>query len=283
MPSIRTAWYHAIQRRSLEAMSAGRGELPHVKIEPTVHSIFVRYIQWMLKRHFHAVRLSKDGVAPRVGVDTPLVVYFNHASWWDPLLALWLGARCFEGREQYGPIEAAQLKRYGFFRRLGFFGVEQGTVSGALAFLRTADALLARPGAMLWLTPQGRFADVRERPAGFAPGLGHLARRAKGAVFVPLAIEYGFGLERLPEVFVRFGAGVEADSLGKESDVASERLERALETCQDALCAEVCGRNPNAFRVMLQGAGGASLPYDLWRQFVARLRGDKVTLNHGQV
>jgi 1-acyl-sn-glycerol-3-phosphate acyltransferase len=261
-------------------MSGEGASVDMPEVRPVFHTVFVSYIHWMLRRHFHAVRLSRTGAAPGVDARVPLIVYLNHASWWDPLLALWLGKHCFHGRKLYGPFEAAQIERYSFFRKLGGFGVEQGAV-GARAFLRTSEALLLRPGSMLWLTPQGRFADVRERPARFAPGLGHLACRVKGAVCVPVALEYSFGQERLPEVFVRFGACMEASEIGSDAFEAGAGLERALESCQDALRDEVCSRNPAAFEVLLDGAGGASLPYDLWRCFLGRLVGRRAELNHG--
>ena len=96
------------------------------------------------------------------------MVYLNHPSWWDPLVCLVLAHRCFPGRAAFAPMDAAQLERYRFFRKLGAFGVERGTRHGAAAFLRIGTKVLARPGAMLWLTPQARFADARERPLRFA-------------------------------------------------------------------------------------------------------------------
>jgi hypothetical protein len=67
------------------------------------------------------------------------------------------------------------IERYGFFKHLGFFGVEKNTPRGAITFLRTAHAILASSCNALWLTPQGRFMDVRERPLRLEDGLGALA------------------------------------------------------------------------------------------------------------
>jgi hypothetical protein len=250
------------------------------RILPWVLKPFLRYIDWSMKRQFHAVRVDSCGLPPVLDPGTPAVVYLNHASWWDPLLMMWLGANAYPGRDQYGPIEAGQLQRYGFFKHLGVFGVEKGTASGARVFLRTAQRVLSRPGAMLWLTPQGRFADVRERPARFAPGLAHLAARLPEAVYVPLAVEYGFGEERLPEIFLKFGGGLSGAALGRGADGAQDVLQGALEECQEALRERVCRRTPEGFRVLLDGAGGASVPYDLWRRFKAAFRGERAELNH---
>ena len=74
-------------------------------------------------------------------------------------------------------------ERYGFFKHLGFFGIEPQTQRGARTFLRTTHALLASSLNAVWLTPQGRFVDVRERPLRLQKGLGALAVREPGAIF----------------------------------------------------------------------------------------------------
>jgi hypothetical protein len=196
---------------------------------------------------------------------------------------MWLGRRCYPGRSQYGPIEASQLERYSFFKYLGVFGIEKGTVSGARRFLRVSEAILARDGAMIWLTPQGRFADVRERPSSFASGLAHLALRQPEAVFVPLALEYGFGAERLPEIRLRFGIPMEGAAIGGDVAQTQARLERSLEETMDALARAVIEKHEDAFETLLSGKGGASLPYDLWRRLKALLRGERPRLNHSEV
>lgn len=254
-----------------------------VQISPVLLSAFLRYIQWSLKRHFHRVHLATGGEPSQFAPEHPLIVYLNHASWWDPLLMLWLGARLYPGRRQYGPMDAAQLERYSFFKRLGVFGVRQGGSMSARSFLRHSESLLSQKGAMLWLTPQGRFADIRERPVRFAPGLAHLATRLPHAVFIPLAFEYTFGQERHPEIFIRFGSPQTGNELGADVLSARATLERSMETNQDALKDAVCFRTPDSFTTLLTGRGGASVPYDLWRKFKASISRTSVNLNHGNL
>lgn len=250
------------------------------KIVPLIHSCFLRYIEWSLSRHFHALRMASGGGAPEVPFSDPLVVYLNHASWWDTLLMMWLGRRLYPNRPQYGPIDAAQLERYGIFKSLGVFGVEKGTASGARKFLRVSSEVLKQDGAMLWLTPQGRFSDVRERPVRFAAGIAHLALRMPRAVFVPLAVEYGFGIERLPEIYIRFGEIKRGGDLGASSEAVRSALEAGLLGTQEALCFEVSAKEMNVFRTLLSGGGGASVPYDIWRRIKGALTGRGTSVNH---
>ena len=164
---------------------------------------FARYCERYVARHFHGVHLL--GPAPCIEPQRPLVIYLNHASWWDPLLCLLLARRCFRrahALRAHGCRDAAPL-------RLSEDASASSAWSKARAaprpFSRATAAILARPGATLWLTPQGRFADPRERPPRFAAGLAHLARRFPRPTFLPLALEYPFWTERAPEALAHFG------------------------------------------------------------------------------
>jgi 1-acyl-sn-glycerol-3-phosphate acyltransferase len=243
---------------------------------------FTWYSRRYLRRHFHSLRVSRSGPIPAPGL--PLVLYSNHASWWDPLVCLVLKAEFFPERHAFAPIDSAALQRYKFFGKLGFFGVEQKTSRGAVRFLRTAEAILHESNHLLALTPQSRFADVRERPVRFQAGLGHLAARVSHAVFVPLAAEYVFWEERLPEVLVRCGEAVEVRPEGSSRpDPASwtALFEQKLAATQDALAREAQARNPQAFQILLRGGAGQGGIYDWWRALKARLRGGRFTREHG--
>ena len=163
------------------------------------------------------------------------------------------------------------------------FGVEQGTRRGAVDFLRTGAAILQQPGRLLAVTAQGRFADVRERPVRFQPGLAHLAGHVPQALFLPMAVEYVFWDDRLPEVLIRFG---EPLALGRFSvgvlSIAerSRLLEQRMEMAQDALALEARRRDPAAFRVLLRGGAGQGGIYDWWRALRARCRGESFNPDH---
>nr|MDP9122565.1 lysophospholipid acyltransferase family protein [Acidobacteriota bacterium] len=172
-------------------------------VSPLLVSMFRRYTERYLAHHFHAVRLARaqrpDISAAR---ERPLVVYLNHPAWWDPLICLLLAHVLAPERQHYGPIEQQALGKYRFFERLGFFGIEPGTARGARRFLKTAQGILERPGTALWITAGGRFSDPRERPIELRKGLGHLARRLRQGVILPLAVEYPYWEERFPEALV---------------------------------------------------------------------------------
>ena len=254
---------------------------------PPVSAPWLRWFTWYsrryCRRHFHSLRVSRSGLPPQLPA-LPLVIYSNHASWWDALVCLVLKDEFFGAHTAFAPIDAAMLQRYKFFGRLGFFGVEQNTRRGAMQFLRVSEVILQSPRHLLALTPQGRFADARERPVRFAAGLGHLAVRESPAVFVPLAIEYVFWEERLPEILVRFGEPVVAGGGQRprqQPEAWTGFFERELARTQDALAAESQRRCPEDFETLLRGGAGQGGIYDLWRAFKAAWRGESFQKEHG--
>ena len=199
--------------------------------------------------HFRAVRLSRASHLASFHEER-LIVYGNHSSWWDPMVMVLLGAKLMRQRKHYAPIDAEALKRYRILKFLGLFGVEMNTPRGAARFMRAGHAILER-GGVLWVTPQGRFADVRERPLAFKPGLAALAAKAtNGCTVLPLAAEYVLWNERQPEALLRFGEPVRVD--GQSSEALQQELEEALITTMEALKLQAMARDPAAFSV-LQG------------------------------
>lgn len=243
--------------------------------EPLLVRFFAGVMARQMRGAFRAVRLAKPGL-PELPTGRPLVVYSNHPSWWDPAFFIVLHWQLFRGREGYGPMEAAMLRRYGFFRRIGIFGVEEGR-AGAVGFLETSRAILADPRRMMWVTAQGRFADARERPLGVRPGVAHLMARVPGAVAVPLAFEYPFWSEKRPEALAAFGAPLEG-SMGAAA--WGPRLEEALTATCDRLAALSLARDARAFDDVLRGRRGVGGIYGSWQRLDALARGKRHEPDH---
>jgi 1-acyl-sn-glycerol-3-phosphate acyltransferase len=245
---------------------------------PLTVAFFTSIMARQMAGSFRAVRLAKPGL-PDLPAGRPVVVFTNHPSWWDPAFGIVLHARLFPGREGYAPIEEAMLRRYGFFRRIGLFGVEPDTTAGAIRFLSTARFVLSEPHRMLWVTAQGRFADPRQRPLSLRPGVAHLMARTPEAVALPLAMEYPFWSEKRPEALAAFGQPLD----GRQGGTAlawEERLEAALtETC-DRLTALSQARDPAAFTNVLSGRSGVGGVYGAWQRVRALARGERHHPDH---
>jgi 1-acyl-sn-glycerol-3-phosphate acyltransferase len=241
---------------------------------------FRKYARRYIRKNFHAMRIDAGGPLPALP-DGPLIVVMNHASWWDPMTAVVLSGLMPDARAHYAPIDAEGLAQYRFLEWLGIFGIELGTTRGSLMFLRRCQAVLARPESVLWITPQGRFVDVRDRPTRFKEGLGHLLHRTSHVTVLPLAIEYPFWNDRLPELLVRFGPPVRVGVGSVESSNEwTRRMESALETVQDQLAESARRRDPSDFKELIGGTAGVGGFYDLGRRLRSMVRGKRFVADH---
>ncbi len=213
--------------------------------------------------------------------DRPLVIYLNHASWWDPLIGMLLARQLWPSYTHYAPIDAAALTRYPIFSRIGFFGVEANTTRGAATFLRSSLDILQAPRSAIWITGEGQFRDPRARPVELRPGVAHLARRTSAA-FIPLAIEYPFWEERYPEALCRFGAPILRIATEEDISSVTARLSQQMQINQDALASESIARAPDTFTTLLRGKVGVNVFYDAFRWVRATMRGEQFQKQHGE-
>lgn len=270
---------------------AGEGTGGPDELPPFSRSLFRWFMVWvrrMMRRQFHALRLLADGATghdwPTIGSE-PVIFYTNHPGWWDPLVFFTVAGVLWPDRLNYGPIDAAALGRYRFLERIGLVGIEPGTRRGAARFLRTARAAGRRPDVIFWVTAQGEFADPRDRPMVLRPGVAHAAAANPRGLIVPVAVEYPFWSERLPEALVAFGEPMPMGQ-GGEGEALDTRewttlLAARLEATQDRLAAAACRRDPSLFRTLLSGDVGVGGVYDLGRRLRAWSRGERFDPSHG--
>ncbi len=257
-----------------EPSAVGGPDLPD-RFSPRFAKGFAWYVPRLLRRHFHAVRLlSGDARHFEAARDHggPVLIAMTHPGWWDPIVAFWLWSRWLGDRSPIAPMEAEQLRRFGFFRRLGIFGIDPDAPD---ALRRTAGHIARRFAEdrrrVLWITPQGRFTDARD-DAPLRPGAAAIAASTEGALVIALAVEYAFWQDQRPEVFLAAaqveppeGAGFRRTTPGWH-----RALTAALRGVRARLAESVVARNPDAFEALLGGDAARINPlYDLW----LRLRG----------
>ena len=246
---------------------------------PFLVASFRLYLRWYFWRKFHSVRLSRSGL-PVIELARPVVIYCNHPSWWDPAVFLLALPKVMPGRRGFAPMDAAELQRYALFRRMGIFGIELRTNSGAAKFLRTSKQVLRTPYTCLCVTAEGAFTDSRLRPVTLRPGLAHLARLCPDAIFLPLALEYSFWNESKPEALLRFGPPVRPAENGSGVAQWQRALEAGLTETMDHLATESATRNPAKFMQLFGGTAGVGGIYDVWRRVRAAAGGPRFTAEH---
>ncbi len=259
--------------------------------------------QRLVRRRFHAVRVLRDASPFAIEkkqapldpdwIAQPGVVCMNHPAWWDPMAAVVAAQAWFPGRQHFAPIDQDMLGQYPLFKRLGFFGVETGTARGGAKFMKTALGLLntaprkqrSHGGRVLWVTAQGTFQDVRDRPIQLMPGVsrlaGRLARRDPhtlgGAAWIlPMAVEYAFWEESKPEMLFAFAKPMTAAQAAEH-----DALEAVLTRTMDQLAVAVRRRDAAAFEVVLGGSAGVGGGYDVLRRMKALAQGRRFDPRHG--
>ena len=239
---------------------------------------FRQYVRRFVRKNFNAVRIA--GREQLAGLpDKPVVCFINHPGWWDPMTGVLMTDLLFPGRRFAAPMDSEALKSYPILERLGFFSVERDTASGAKEFLRTSRELLKDPKTILWLTPAGKFQDIRQ-PAPFMNGLSHLVDSQFPGTALPMAIEYTFWNERCPELLVEFGSPVACAELSNDRDARTLELETTLVRTQASLAELAIARNPTAFNTLAMGRAGIGGLYDFWRRMIATLRGRSFQNRH---
>lgn len=264
---------------------------------------FAKYVRWLLSRDFHAVRIARgtgEVLAALNDFDGPVIVLLSHASWWDPLVSIHLAERFCRARSGCAPMEIAQLRKFGFFRRLGLFGIDPEAPSAAALMRSYVSGVFARERKpTLWITPQGRFADARDE-AEIRPGAAAIASGHPGCRVVSVAIEYGFWLDRRAEVFVRVapceavghgghggrggrgghvGHGSRRDEPPRSTAAWQRGMVESMRRNAAELATLVISRDPGAFETLLGGETRINPFMDVW----LRLRGQSRSLDSARL
>jgi len=252
------------------------GQLAQVAIEdawsPRFTAFFGWYVERKLRGAFHAVRMLPESDAALQALRAhagPVLVALNHASWWDPLIAVLLHRRHFADRDNLAPMDAHELRRFRILRKLGIFGIDPDDPGAMEAMAAYVQRRLAQmPHSSVILTPQGRFVDVRQSVVPRPGAAALLAARADMAAW-SVAIEYAFWTDARPEVFLR----VQQVERPVDARVSTwqRSLQQTMEMNRIALADAVQSREPARFRIMLGGGQAQVNPlYDLWLRVTGR-------------
>ncbi len=235
-----------------------------------VLSVFTWYTRRLFRKSFHAVRFESESLEVLRNLNDdefPLLVLMNHSSWWDPLVGVLLANEALPSRSSLAPMDRDQLERFKFMRKLGIFGIDPDDPASETALHRyVCRAFEGMQHPTLWITPQGRFTDVRE-PMRLRPGAASLASRLDECRVVSIAIEYSFWQDQKPEVFLR--------AAQCRTEIASttawhRAMTAAMQSNASQLAELVISRDPSPFTCIAGGEVARINPlYDLW----LRLRG----------
>jgi 1-acyl-sn-glycerol-3-phosphate acyltransferase len=194
--------------------------------------VFAVYNRNLIARRFEGLRVAGLEYLRARETGVPLVLYANHSSWWDGLVAFQLGRTC--GLEQYAMMEERQLREYPFHRKLGAFGVVRENARDGVRGIEYASQLLKGTSRALWIFPQGLTLPNDARPFVLYTGAARIIERVGLADAAPVAIRYEFLDDYRPEALARIGPPerLMADddfNAKRVTEIFTERLTRTLD------------------------------------------------------
>jgi len=195
---------------------------------------FARHARSRIRRTFGRVLVSGLAEARIAAGQAPLLLVANHTTWWDALVALYV-SELLLGCDGYAMMDAANLRRVPFFRRVGAFGVDLDDPADGARAIRHTARLLGTKGRAVWIFPEGRerspFAALDLRP-----GAAQIARVAKRAVVVPVGLRYVFGAAEGPDLWIAMGPALDAErDVARGTDAQRRGIELELSRIDRAL------------------------------------------------
>lgn len=213
---------------------------------------FSRVARGRLEGTFGRVLVSGLDRARAITASGPVVGILNHSTWWDALVVLWI-SRQLLGVDGYAMMDARNLRRLPFFTRVGAFGVDLEDPRDGARGIRHAVKLLDGARRAVWIFPEGRERSPFA-PLVLQPGAAQVARVAKRARVVPVALRYVFGEGERPDLFVAFG---EAEEGARDVDEGVAQQRRMLEAELARIDAALASRDPQGFEEVFARAPSA--------------------------
>jgi chlorobactene lauroyltransferase len=208
--------------------------------------IFALYNRNLFKRRFHSLQISNLEVLKERREQAPLIIYANHSSWWDGLVAFEVSRAA--ALDAYIMMEEKQLKKLFPFRLLGAFSVVRENPRQALQSIKYAAELLKNSSRVLWVFPQGRILPNDARPITFYNGVSRIIEKLGACSAVSLAMQYEFRGEFKPEIFVKIGDAEFFKTSGNlDSKKLTNRLEDNLTQIADELKSDALNNNFAAY------------------------------------
>lgn len=165
--------------------------------------IFAVYNRNLIQRRFHSYQVSGLDYLINKHPNTPLLIYANHTSWWDGLLAFEISRAA--RLDSFIMMDEMNLRRFFLFRRLGAFSVPINFRGIAESISYSAALIIDNPKRTLWIFPQGEIVPNDFRPIRFFNGAAKIVEKVGKCLTVPLAFRFEFRREFKPEVFVKIG------------------------------------------------------------------------------
>ena len=213
-------------------------------------TIFARYNRNLIKRRFHSVQVSGLDFLREKNATIPFIIYGNHSSWWDGLVAFEIFRQA--KLDAFFMMEEKQLKNLFLFQRLGAFSIVRENGREAVKSINYSAELLKKSSRTLLIFPQGEIVTNDARPIKFYNGLSRIIEKIGEVYAVPLAMRYEFLGEFKPQIFVKIGLPelIKTDGNFNAKEKTAIFAER-LTTNLDKLKSDIINKDLNSFEKII--------------------------------
>ncbi|MEP6923296.1 MAG: lysophospholipid acyltransferase family protein [Pyrinomonadaceae bacterium] len=190
-------------------------------------SLFLAYTRNLFWRRFHELKITGLENLRTRDKNLPLVLYANHSSWWDPLVAFVISQNA--GLDAFAMMEEKNLRRLKFFRRIGAFSVIRENPREAVKSIRYAVELLKeKPNRAVWVFPQGEIQPNSIRPLKFYNGAAKIIQQTSKCLAAPIAMRYEFLENFKPVAFAHVGEAKFYEGIINVKDLTSHMEESLM-------------------------------------------------------
>lgn len=213
--------------------------------------VFAVYNRNLFKRRFNSLRVSDLDFLNGRDKHFPLLIYANHSSWWDGLVAFEISRAA--QLDSFFMMEERQLRKLRLFLKLGAFSVVREKPRQAVqSIVYAADILRKKPNRAVWIFPQGVILPNDLRPLNFYNGLTKIIEKVGNCYATPVAMRFEFLGDVKPDIFVKIG---EPEFFNLRERINSRQttalFENKLTETLDNLKAEIIEQNNYHFEKIL--------------------------------
>lgn len=187
--------------------------------------LFAVYNSNLIGRRFNSLQVSGLDFLQARDEKFPLLLYANHSSWWDGLVAFQISRRA--KLDSFLMMEERQLRKLSLFRKIGVFSVVREKPREAVKSIAyAADLLREKANRAVWIFPQGEILPNDIRPLGFYNGLTKIIEKVGVCYAVPVAMRFEFLGEFKPDIFVKIA---EPDIFNENGNFISKKATAIFE------------------------------------------------------
>lgn len=210
--------------------------------------LFAIYNSNLINRRFNSLHVSGLNFLQARDKNFPLLLFANHSSWWDGLVAFQISRQI--RLDSFLMMEEKQLRKLRLFRKIGVFSVVREKPREAIkSVIYAADLLREKPNRAVWIFPQGEILPNDIRPLGFYNGLAKIIEKVGICNVVPVAMRFEFLGEFKPDIFVKIG---EPDTFKMDGNFISKKttaiFENKLTETLNALKTQILTKNLEGYQ-----------------------------------